>query len=104
MGVASSFFEPQPCNFGKLDIFLRCSNDISIIFWISYSFQTYKKALEPSSPDESKNSLHRYITPWVWKNNNLVLPLQLDTLECDGQTNNCYDRQTSVTDKQMLSV
>ena len=59
MVLASSFFEPHPYNFGKLDIFLRCSNDISIIFWISCWFQTYKKALEPSSPDESKNSLTR---------------------------------------------
>ena len=28
MGVASSIFEPQPCNFRKLDIFLRCLNDM----------------------------------------------------------------------------
>ena len=28
MGLAGAFFEPQPCNFGKLDIFSRCSNDI----------------------------------------------------------------------------
>ena len=36
MGIAGSFFDPQPCNFGKLDIFLRCSNDISTIFEIPY--------------------------------------------------------------------
>ena len=70
MGVASSFFEPQPCNFGKLDVFLRCSNDISIIFWISYWFQNYIKALEPSSPGESKNSLpygtYFFVITMVW--------------------------------------
>ena len=42
---------------------------------------------------------HRYMTPWVWRNNNLVLPLQLDTLECDGQTNNCYG-QRNICDRQ----
>ena len=26
--MAGSVFEPEPCNFAKLDIFLRCSNDI----------------------------------------------------------------------------
>ena len=31
MGVAGAFFEPHPCNFGKLDIFSRCSNDTSDI-------------------------------------------------------------------------
>jgi len=32
MGVADPIFEPQPCNFEKLCIFCRSSNDISIIF------------------------------------------------------------------------
>ena len=31
MGVAGAVFEPQPCNFGKSDIFSRCSNDIITI-------------------------------------------------------------------------
>ena len=33
MGMAGLFFEPQVSNFGKLDIFQKCSNDIDIIFW-----------------------------------------------------------------------
>ena len=50
MGVASSFFEPQPCNFGKLDIFLRCSNDISTNFWNSSWGQTCQKFQKPVCP------------------------------------------------------
>ena len=51
MGMAGSFFEPQSCNFGKLDIFLRCSNEISDIFLTSSWGQTCKKSQEPMSPD-----------------------------------------------------
>ena len=42
------FFEPQPCNFGKLDIFLRCSNDIRTIFCKSLWGQTWQKSQTPS--------------------------------------------------------
>ena len=44
------FFEPQPCNFGKLDIFLRCLNDISTIFWKSLWLQTCQKWQKPVCP------------------------------------------------------
>ena len=54
MGVAGSFFEPQPCNFGKLDIFLRCSNDISTIFSNSSWGQTYQKCQEPMCPGNTE--------------------------------------------------
>ena len=54
MGVAGSFFEPQPCNFGKLEFFLRCSNDISTIFWNSLWGQTCQKCQKPMCPGNSK--------------------------------------------------
>ena len=40
MRMAGSLFEPQLCNFGKLDIFLIRSNDITTIFWNSLWGQT----------------------------------------------------------------
>ena len=54
MGVAGPFFEPHSCNFGKLDIFLLCLNDISTIFWNFSWGQTYQKCLEPMGPDNTK--------------------------------------------------
>ena len=59
MGVAGTVFEQWPWNFGRMHNFWRCLNDITTIFWISQWFLTYQKALEPSSPDESKNFLHK---------------------------------------------
>ena len=50
MGLAGSFFVPQPRNFGKLDIFLRCSNDISTIFSNSSWGQTCQKCQKPMCP------------------------------------------------------
>ena len=49
MGVAGSFFELLTYNFGKLDIFYRCSNDISIVFGNSLWGQPYQKC-----PDHPK--------------------------------------------------
>ena len=54
MGVAGSFFDPQPCNFGKIDNFLRCSNDISTIFWNSSRQQTCKNCQEVGSPGNTE--------------------------------------------------
>ena len=39
-GVAGTIIELQPWKFGKISIFWRCSNDISIIFSYSYWFPT----------------------------------------------------------------
>ena len=50
MGVEGSFFELQPPNFGKLDIFERCSNDISSIFWNSQWVQSCQKCQEAARP------------------------------------------------------
>ena len=54
MGMAGVFFEPQPCNFGKLDIFSRCSNDITTIFWNSLWGQTCQKCQKPMCPDNTE--------------------------------------------------
>ena len=54
MGVAGIFFEPQPWNFGKLDIFWRCSNDISTIFWNSLWEPTCQKCQKPMCPDNTE--------------------------------------------------
>ena len=50
MCVAGFFYEPQSCNFGKLDIFLKCSNDISTNFWNSSWGQTCQKCQKPVCP------------------------------------------------------
>ena len=50
MGIAGSFFDPQPWNFGKLAIFKRCSNDIITTFWNSLCGQTCQKCQEASCP------------------------------------------------------
>ena len=42
MGVADPIFEPQACNFEKLCIFCRSSNDINTFFLYSYWFPTLK--------------------------------------------------------------
>ena len=54
MGVAGTFFEPHSWNFGKLDIFTRCSNDISTIFWNSLWEQTCQKCQKPMCPDNTE--------------------------------------------------
>ena len=54
MGVLGSFFEPQAFNFGNLDIFLRCSNDISTIFrnfLMGTDLPKMTKPLCPSNPE-----------------------------------------------------
>ena len=54
MGVEGSFFEPQPWNFRKLDIFWRCSNVITINFWNSLwgkTCQKYLEAIRPGNPE-----------------------------------------------------
>ena len=62
MGMADSFFAPQPCNFGKLHIFLRCSNDISTIFWHSSWGQTCQKCQKPMCPSTTEvNSLWNHV-------------------------------------------
>ena len=57
MGVAGPFSEPQPCNFGKFDIFLRCSNAISTIFRNSSWGQTCQKCQKPMCPGNTE--VHR---------------------------------------------
>ena len=42
MDLAGIIFEAQPCNFVKLDIFWKCSNDITVIFGISYPIRFEK--------------------------------------------------------------
>ena len=54
MGMAGSFFEPQPCNFGKIDNFLKYSNDISTIFWNSSQQQTCRNCQEVGSPGNTE--------------------------------------------------
>ena len=48
MGVADLFVKPHPWNFVKCFIFYICLNVITIVFWISKSFQIYK-FLNPTS-------------------------------------------------------
>ena len=61
MGLAGSFFEPQPCNFEKLDIFLRCSNDNSAIFFNFSWGQTCQKCQEPMCPGNNEvHGLYHY--------------------------------------------
>ena len=73
MGLAGAFFEPQPCNFGKLDIFSRCSNDITTIFWNSLWGQTCQKCQKPMCPDNTEvhASFHQHI--FIIKNHNFKI-------------------------------
>ena len=48
MGVADLFVKSHPRNFVKCFIFYICLNVITIVFWISKSFQIYK-FLNPTS-------------------------------------------------------
>ena len=54
MSMTGSFFEPQSCNFRKLNIFVGCSNDISTIFWNSLREQTCQKCKEPMCPGNTE--------------------------------------------------
>ena len=50
MGVADLFVKPHPWNFVKCFIFYICLNVITIVFWISKSFQIYKFLNSTSYP------------------------------------------------------
>ena len=43
MGVAGTFFEPHLWNSGNLLLFSRCTNHISITFWIFWLYKSCKK-------------------------------------------------------------
>ena len=50
MGVTDSIFEPHPSNFGKSDIFLRSTNDVTIIFGNFHFYKSWKKRTQARRP------------------------------------------------------
>ena len=42
-GLVGAFFESNPCNSGNLLLFSRCTNHISITFWIFWLYKSCKK-------------------------------------------------------------
>ena len=63
MGVADLFVKPHPWNFVKCFIFYICLNVITIVFWISKSFQIYK-FLNPTSYPVLELSLKYQTNPY----------------------------------------
>ena len=49
-GVAHPILKPHPPNFQNQYNFWKSSNDITMTFWYSYWFLTFKKIQKPSCP------------------------------------------------------
>ena len=57
--MADSVFEPHPPNFGKSDVFLRSTNDITIIFRNFHHYKSCKKCTQARRPGVEE-SLHKH--------------------------------------------
>ena len=62
MGMTNSVFEPHPPNFGKSDIFWRCTNGITIIFRNFHYHKSYQKCTPAIRPGVEESLDKRTMT------------------------------------------
>ena len=94
MGMAGAFFELEPCNFWKLDIFLICSNDISTISWNSLWGQTYQKCLEAACPGLRKALVGTQVKPLKNYESKYNEPMDLKIPDYDPEILNPFQHKS----------